>query len=162
MAPETGLVVPGPAFARLLLAGLLLAGAAPTEEWPCARGDLFRTRGSRGPLEKPEVAWKREEKSTIGTGPALWGGMLVYGGGQDVLVVVRLEGRPRLTLLGPPRGVPANHGAVLEHDETLVDDLEQQTWLAALRRPPRTRSPRAWLGAVVRNLAGKEQPPKSA
>lgn len=41
-----------------------------------------------------------------------------------------------------------------EHD---TDDLEQQTWLAALRRPPSGSAPRAWLGTVVRHLAGKKR-----
>lgn len=38
-------------------------------------------------------------------------------------------------------------------DAGQVDDIEQQTWLAAVRRPPREGSARAWLGGVVRNLA---------
>ena len=39
-------------------------------------------------------------------------------------------------------------------DGPSADDIEQQTWLAALRRPPqRQASVRAWLGRVVRNLA---------
>jgi RNA polymerase sigma-70 factor (ECF subfamily) len=39
-------------------------------------------------------------------------------------------------------------------DETRVDDVVQQTWLAALERPPRDRSGlRAWLGRVARNFA---------
>ena len=40
-------------------------------------------------------------------------------------------------------------------DESRVDDLEQATWLAALRRPALWKNPRAWLGRVVRNLAYK-------
>ncbi|MGE0193003.1 MAG: sigma-70 family RNA polymerase sigma factor [Planctomycetota bacterium] len=40
-------------------------------------------------------------------------------------------------------------------DEASADDLEQQTWLAAMERPPRGSTPRAWLGTVVRNLASK-------
>ena len=38
-------------------------------------------------------------------------------------------------------------------DQNQADDLEQQTWLAALRSPPAdTSAPRAWLGTVLRNL----------
>ena len=39
-------------------------------------------------------------------------------------------------------------------DDPTADDVEQQTWLAALRHPPRHQATaRAWLGRVVRNLA---------
>lgn len=39
-------------------------------------------------------------------------------------------------------------------DGTQADDLVQDTWLAALRRPPRSASePRPWLARVARNLA---------
>jgi RNA polymerase sigma-70 factor (ECF subfamily) len=39
-------------------------------------------------------------------------------------------------------------------DGPSADDVEQQTWLAALRSPPRhAATSRAWLGRVVRNLA---------
>lgn len=39
-------------------------------------------------------------------------------------------------------------------DPNQVDDLAQETWLRALRqRPARVADPRAWLGAVARNLA---------
>jgi RNA polymerase sigma-70 factor (ECF subfamily) len=42
----------------------------------------------------------------------------------------------------------------LVRDESSADDVEQRTWLAALRRPPRdAETSRAWLGRVVRNLA---------
>ena len=42
----------------------------------------------------------------------------------------------------------------LVRDEPTADDVEQQTWLAALRRPPHDEeTSRAWLGRVVRNLA---------
>jgi RNA polymerase sigma-70 factor (ECF subfamily) len=42
----------------------------------------------------------------------------------------------------------------LVRGEADADDLEQDAWLAALRRPPRhAGSPRAWLAAVTRNLA---------
>ncbi|HET6162949.1 MAG TPA: sigma factor, partial [Planctomycetota bacterium] len=35
-----------------------------------------------------------------------------------------------------------------------IDDLEQETWLAAFTHPPRhTGDPRSWLGAVTRNVA---------
>lgn len=36
------------------------------------------------------------------------------------------------------------------------DDLAQETWLAALQRPPE-RAPRAWLRRVARNLAARHQ-----
>ena len=39
-------------------------------------------------------------------------------------------------------------------DEHQVDDVVQQTWLQALRRPPvTTASPRGWLAQVVRSQA---------
>jgi RNA polymerase sigma factor (sigma-70 family) len=42
----------------------------------------------------------------------------------------------------------------LAADEATADDLEQETWLAAMRTPPRrVGSPRAWLGTVLRNFA---------
>jgi len=42
----------------------------------------------------------------------------------------------------------------LVKDDARADDLVQQTWLTAIEKPPRhARSLRAWLGAVVRNLA---------
>lgn len=41
----------------------------------------------------------------------------------------------------------------LAADEARADDLEQETWLAAVEHPPRDpRSIRGWLGTVVRNL----------
>lgn len=43
----------------------------------------------------------------------------------------------------------------LVYDDSQVDDVEQMTWLAALERPPRRGQPRAWLAAVVRNVASK-------
>src|SRR5262245_196098 len=43
-------------------------------------------------------------------------------------------------------------------DESAADDLEQQTWLAALRTPPVDRgSPRAWLGTVLRSWLQKSR-----
>ena len=42
----------------------------------------------------------------------------------------------------------------LLRDEALADDVVQEAWLAALRRPPGgVRDPGAWLATVVRNLA---------
>ncbi len=42
----------------------------------------------------------------------------------------------------------------LVRDPGSADDVEQETWLRALRSPPRDgRSPRGWLAAVVRHLA---------
>src|SRR5688500_12123146 len=44
----------------------------------------------------------------------------------------------------------------LTEDESRADDVEQQTWLTAIERPPRhARSLRGWLGAVVRTAARK-------
>src|SRR5687768_16978368 len=41
-------------------------------------------------------------------------------------------------------------------EENAADDVEQQTWLEALERPPRlATSPRGWLGTVARNAARK-------
>ena len=46
----------------------------------------------------------------------------------------------------------------LAADESRADDLEQETWLAAMEHPPRdARSPRGWLGAVMRNLRRNER-----
>jgi RNA polymerase sigma-70 factor (ECF subfamily) len=48
--------------------------------------------------------------------------------------------------------------ARLVRDPNLADDLEQQTWMAALRRPPvRTLALRGWLGKVARNQALEHQ-----
>ena len=42
----------------------------------------------------------------------------------------------------------------LAADAATAEDIEQKTWLAAIERPPKTgTNPRAWLGAVVRNIA---------
>jgi len=41
----------------------------------------------------------------------------------------------------------------LLRDEAQVDDVLQQTWLAALTRPPGAGNLRGWLAAVARNLA---------
>ncbi|MHC4930977.1 MAG: sigma-70 family RNA polymerase sigma factor, partial [Planctomycetota bacterium] len=42
----------------------------------------------------------------------------------------------------------------LVRDESRADDLVQETWMAALRNPPRSRGAvRAWLASVVRKLA---------
>ena len=44
----------------------------------------------------------------------------------------------------------------LVHDEHLAEDLVQDTWVAALRRPPEDRNAsRGWLATVLRNLASK-------
>jgi RNA polymerase sigma factor (sigma-70 family) len=46
---------------------------------------------------------------------------------------------------------------VLVRDETAADDLEQETWLAALEKPPTWRtSPRGWLAAVLRRRAARQ------
>ena len=40
-------------------------------------------------------------------------------------------------------------------DCATAEDLEQKTWLAAVEHPPKhSKNPKAWLGSVVRNLAG--------
>lgn len=41
----------------------------------------------------------------------------------------------------------------LVHDETAAEDLVQETWMAALQRPPGGQGPRAWLARVLRNRA---------
>ncbi len=42
----------------------------------------------------------------------------------------------------------------LSRDENDADDLEQQAWLTAMRRPPETLdSPRGWLASVLRSMA---------
>ena len=46
----------------------------------------------------------------------------------------------------------------LIRDEHRAEDIAQETWLAALRRPPATSTRgalRSWLGVVARNLALK-------
>ncbi len=43
-------------------------------------------------------------------------------------------------------------------DPNLADDLTQQTWIAALQRPPRDGTPlKRWLAAVLRNFARAER-----
>jgi DNA-directed RNA polymerase specialized sigma24 family protein len=37
-------------------------------------------------------------------------------------------------------------------DPELAEDVLQETWIAALERPPSEGSLRAWLGVVVRNV----------
>ncbi len=45
----------------------------------------------------------------------------------------------------------------LTRDENEADDVEQQTWLAAMTSPPSTgESPRGWLTTVARNAARKQ------
>lgn len=41
-------------------------------------------------------------------------------------------------------------------DESRAQDVTQQTWLAAFRRPPRRDGVRSWLGTVVRNFARQQ------
>lgn len=48
-------------------------------------------------------------------------------------------------------------------DESCAEDLVQDTWLRALRRPPRTREKlRGWLGRVIGNLARERARPRRA
>ena len=43
-------------------------------------------------------------------------------------------------------------------DDHRADDLVQETWLAALRNPPRSgNTVRGWLGTVVRNFARQDR-----
>lgn len=58
----------------------------------------------------------------------------------------------RLTDLLSERAWVERLARSLVRDEALADDLAQETWLAALERPPTwERSPRGWLGRVLRN-----------
>src|SRR2546428_4265986 len=60
---------------------------------------------------------------------------------------------PLDTLLAHRDWVRAVARAVVR-DPNAADDVEQETWLAALRSPPRHEgSLRGWLGAVVRSRA---------
>ena len=43
----------------------------------------------------------------------------------------------------------------LVRDPSEAEDIEQETWLAALRKPPHGANPRAWLGSVVRRQAAR-------
>src|SRR6187455_3878282 len=43
----------------------------------------------------------------------------------------------------------------LVRDPGAADDVEQQTWIAAIEHPPQRGSVRAWLGTVVRSKAWK-------
>ena len=76
---------------RALVPVLILAAAAAAEEWRFPRGDLENTGvvKNRGPVTKPKVAWKREEKATISRGVALASGKLVYGVGEYVVACRR-------------------------------------------------------------------------
>ena len=59
---------------------------------------------------------------------------------------------PIETLLAEREWVRALARSLLA-DSNRADDVEQQTWLSAMRRPPAdASSPRAWLGTVVRNF----------
>jgi RNA polymerase sigma-70 factor (ECF subfamily) len=52
------------------------------------------------------------------------------------------------------RGFVRSLARSLAHDEHAAEDLAQETWLAALRRPPRsTEALRSWLGRVLTNRA---------
>ncbi|MHC4974639.1 MAG: outer membrane protein assembly factor BamB family protein [Planctomycetota bacterium] len=66
---------------------LCVAAAAAGEEWRCARGNLKNTGvvKNRGPVAKPQVVWKAEEKGPISRGVALSFGRLVYGVGEFVV-----------------------------------------------------------------------------
>src|SRR5689334_7489583 len=60
---------------------------------------------------------------------------------------------PVETLIAHREWVRAVARAVVR-DPNAADDVEQETWLAALRSPPRTAaSIRGWLGAVTRSRA---------
>ncbi len=56
--------------------------------------------------------------------------------------------------------------SLLRGDEGLVDDVVQETWLRALRHPPRAEhgdaSLRAWLGRVVRSVVQRERESSAA
>jgi len=76
---------------RVLLALLVIAGAARADEWRCARGDAGNSgvTKNRGPVQTPQVAWQREEKEAISRGLALASGKLVYGVGEYVVACRR-------------------------------------------------------------------------
>src|SRR5262245_45123387 len=50
----------------------------------------------------------------------------------------------------------------LVRDANVADDVVQQTWLAALQRPPRASNVRHWLATVARNVARKLKRAESA
>ncbi|MFK5956649.1 MAG: sigma-70 family RNA polymerase sigma factor [Planctomycetota bacterium] len=63
--------------------------------------------------------------------------------------------KPNLEALLEHGGWVRALAASLVSDRATADDLEQKTWLAAVEHPPKHgANPRAWLGSVVRNVAG--------
>jgi outer membrane protein assembly factor BamB len=70
---------------------VLVVAAAAGEEWRCARGNLANTGvvKNRGPVAKPQVVWKHEEKEPISPGVALAMGRLIYGVGEFVVACRR-------------------------------------------------------------------------
>lgn len=71
-----------------------------------------------------------------------------------------IESDPAATPFARPEDLLAHAAWVrgvataLVRDAATADDLVQETWLAAMRRPPETDRPlRPWLAGVVRNLA---------
>jgi len=76
---------------RAILIVLAVAAAAAADEWRSARGDAGNTgvTKNRGPVQTPQVAWKRDEKDAISPGIALASGKLVYGAGEFVVACRR-------------------------------------------------------------------------
>jgi len=63
--------------------------------------------------------------------------------------------KPNLEALLEHGGWVRALAASLVSDRATAEDLEQRTWLAAVEHPPKHgANPRAWLGSVVRNVAG--------
>ena len=55
------------------------------------------------------------------------------------------------------RGWLAGLARRLTSDAELARDIEQETWLRALRKPLAIRSPRAWLGSIARNVLAERR-----
>ena len=112
---------------RVLVPVLLLAAAAAAgEEWRCPRGDLQNTgvAKNRGPVAKPQVAWKREEKEMISRGVALAAGKLVYGVGEYVVNLSNTPGcRPDVPMAARSRRVGNQENLQASRSLTSADTL---------------------------------------
>ena len=54
------------------------------------------------------------------------------------------------------RGLVEGLARQLVYDSHQADDISQETWLAALRRPPKGERAPGWLATVVRNFAKQQ------